>query len=75
MVWYWCVGQFVINNHKYICDFFVASARRKSNCVKEVERIKQRREVRRAAHQAIREQHETVYDTSRPNWEFESMIQ
>ncbi|XP_064605768.1 kinesin-like protein KIF2A [Liolophura sinensis] len=48
--------------------------RRKSNCVKEVERIKQRREERRAAQVAIREVNETEYDTSQPNWEFGAMI-
>ena len=52
----------------------LAAARRKSNCVKEVERIKQRREERRAAQQAIREQQETEIDTDTPNWEFALMI-
>ncbi|XP_041360178.1 kinesin-like protein KIF2A isoform X2 [Gigantopelta aegis] len=51
-----------------------ASARRKSNCVKEVEKIKQRREDRRAAQNAIKEVNEKNYDTSDPNWEFLSMI-
>ncbi|KAK6188947.1 hypothetical protein SNE40_005018 [Patella caerulea] len=51
-----------------------AAARRKSNCVKEVELIKQRREERRAAHNAIKEVNETKYDTSDPNWEFLKMI-
>ena len=50
------------------------AAKRKSNCVKEVERIKQQRDARRAAQQAIREQFETEYDTSDPNWEFIRMI-
>lgn len=50
------------------------TARRKSNCVKEVERIKQQREARRAAQQAVREQQEEQYDTSFPNWEFLAMI-
>jgi hypothetical protein len=45
-----------------------------SSCLKEVEKIKQRREERRAAQQALREQQEQEYDTSAPNWEFEAMI-
>lgn len=48
--------------------------RRKSNCVKEVEKIKQKREDRRAAHLAIKEQYESHFDTSDPNWEFLAMI-
>ncbi|XP_005101516.1 kinesin-like protein KIF2A isoform X2 [Aplysia californica] len=51
-----------------------AAARRKSNCVKEVEKIKQKREDRRAAHQAIKQDYESSYDTSDPNWEFLAMI-
>ncbi|XP_059162531.1 kinesin-like protein KIF2A isoform X2 [Physella acuta] len=50
------------------------AARRKSNCVKEVEKIKQKREDRRAAHLAIKEQYESHFDTSDPNWEFLAMI-
>jgi len=53
-----------------------ASSRvRKSNCVKEVEKIQQRRIERRAAQQLIREQHEQENDTSLPAWEFSAMIQ
>lgn len=52
-----------------------AAARvRKSNCVKEVEKIQQRRIERRAAQQAIREQHEQEFDVNVPSWEFEAMI-
>jgi len=54
----------------------LASSRvRKSNCVKEVEKIQQRRIERRAAQQLMREQHEQDYDTSLPTWEFSAMIQ
>ncbi|XP_025108990.1 kinesin-like protein KIF2A isoform X1 [Pomacea canaliculata] len=52
----------------------VAGSRRKSNVVKEIEKIKQKRDERRAVHQAIREQAESEYDTSDPNWEFKAMI-
>ncbi|XP_052827005.1 kinesin-like protein KIF2A isoform X1 [Octopus bimaculoides] len=48
--------------------------RRKSNCVKAVEKIKQKRDERRAHHQAVRELQDTEYDTTDPNWEFLSMI-
>ncbi|ESN99508.1 hypothetical protein HELRODRAFT_192839 [Helobdella robusta] len=48
--------------------------RRKSNCVKEVEKIKQRRNERRAQQMAIKEQNEADFDTNVPSWEFESMI-
>lgn len=56
-------------------DVCVAAAdRRKSNCVKEVERIEQRRKDRRKEHAAIREQQEGEYDTTDPNWQFCAMI-
>ncbi|VEL30792.1 unnamed protein product [Protopolystoma xenopodis] len=45
---------------------------RKSNVVKEIERIQQRREERRAAQRAIRDQPE--FDPSNPNYEFLMMI-
>ncbi|KAL8598988.1 hypothetical protein ACOMHN_006797 [Nucella lapillus] len=48
--------------------------RRKSNVVKEIEKIKQKREERRLVQQALREQVEAEYDTSDPNWEFKAMI-
>jgi len=51
-----------------------AAKKKPSSCLKEVERIKQRREERRAAQQALREQQDQEYDTSTPNWEFEAMI-
>ena len=42
--------------------------------MKEVERIKQKRDERRAAQVAIKEAFEQEYDTSIPNWEFQAMI-
>lgn len=50
------------------------SYRKKSNCVKEVEKIKQRRNERRAQQMALREQQEQEFDISQPSWEFEAMI-
>ena len=52
----------------------MCSDQKKSKCVNEVERIKQRRADRRAAHVAVREQLEQEHDTSVPNWEFDAMI-
>ncbi|KAK7508095.1 hypothetical protein BaRGS_00000334 [Batillaria attramentaria] len=51
-----------------------AGGRRKSNVVKEIEKIKQKRDERRQMQQAIREHVEAEYDTSDPNWEFKAMI-
>lgn len=50
------------------------SDRRKSNCVKEVEKIKVKREQRRAQIDAIKEHREEKFDMSDPNWEFLAMI-
>jgi len=56
-------------------DLHSAAGRvRKSSCVKEVEKIQQRRIERRAAQQLIREQQEQDFDTSVPTWEFSAMI-
>ena len=51
-----------------------APARRKSNCVKEVEKIEERRKARRAAQESIKEREEQEIDKSVPNWEFQRMI-
>ncbi|CAH8541042.1 unnamed protein product [Schistosoma turkestanicum] len=45
---------------------------RKSNCVKEIERIQQRREERRAAQKAVRDQ--VDLDPTNPSYEFYMMI-
>ena len=47
---------------------------KKSSCVKEVEKIKQRRAERRAAQMAMREQSVLAYDITAPSWEFDAMI-
>ena len=57
-----------------MCMSLASSRVRKSSCVKEVERIQQRRIERRAAQQLMREQHEQDYDTNVPTWEFSAMI-
>ena len=50
-----------------------SEARRKSNVVKEIEKIKQNREVRRAKQEEKRTAVNNV-DTSVPAWEFSQMI-
>lgn len=52
----------------------VAAERRKSNCVKEVEKIEARRKERRKEQNAIKEQIDQEFDTSDPNWQFAAMI-
>lgn len=42
--------------------------------MKEVEKIKIRREERRAHQLAVKEQNEQEFDMSDPNWEFLAMI-
>ena len=51
--------------------------RRRSNVVKEVEKLKENREKRRAQQAQILEEQETLRnkDPSDPNWEFRGMIQ
>ena len=58
----------------YWCGVFFQVDRRKSNCVKEVERIEQRRKDRRKENAAIKEHQEEAYDTSDPNWQTSAMI-
>ena len=61
----------------WVAVYFIimcSGGRRKSNCVTEVEKIKAKREQRRAQQQAIREHVEETCDTSNPNWEFLQMI-
>jgi len=53
-----------------------AANRRRSNVVKEVERLKENREKRRAQQAQILEEQETLRnkDPGNPNWEFQQMI-
>ncbi|KAJ8305254.1 hypothetical protein KUTeg_015799 [Tegillarca granosa] len=62
------------NLKKELAGNLKGEARRKSNCVKEVEKIKIRREERRAHQLAVKEQNEQEFDMSDPNWEFLAMI-
>ncbi|KAE8609965.1 hypothetical protein XENTR_v10011967 [Xenopus tropicalis] len=49
-------------------------ARRKSNIVKEMEKMKNKREEQRAQNSELRIKRAQDYDTSIPNWEFGKMI-
>jgi hypothetical protein len=65
---------YVASNVLIPCSILISDAatRRKSNCVKEVEKIKQRREERRAAQQAVKEADD--FDPTLPGYEFLNMI-
>lgn len=56
------------------CGWLLVVRNKKSSCVREVEKIKQRRTERRAAQTAMREQNVIDYDVTAPSWEFEAMI-
>ncbi|CAN2390055.1 Kinesin family member 2C [Pristimantis euphronides] len=49
-------------------------AKRKSNIVKEVEKMKSKREEKRAQNTELRSKRAQGYDTRVPNWEFSKMI-
>uniref|UniRef100_A0A6I8RIR5 Kinesin-like protein n=1 Tax=Xenopus tropicalis TaxID=8364 RepID=A0A6I8RIR5_XENTR len=57
----------------FIC-FYNFLARRKSNIVKEMEKMKNKREEQRAQNSELRIKRAQDYDTSIPNWEFGKMI-
>ncbi|XP_075695405.1 kinesin-like protein KIF2A isoform X4 [Rhinoderma darwinii] len=50
------------------------NARRKSNCVKEVEKLQEKRERRRLQQQELREKRALEVDTTNPNYEIMCMI-
>ncbi|XP_042190992.1 kinesin-like protein KIF2A isoform X3 [Callorhinchus milii] len=50
------------------------NARRKSNCVKEVEKLQEKREKRRLQQQEMREKRAQDVDSTNPNWEIMCMI-
>uniref|UniRef100_A0A4W5PYN0 Kinesin-like protein n=1 Tax=Hucho hucho TaxID=62062 RepID=A0A4W5PYN0_9TELE len=52
----------------------LANARRKSNCVKEVEKLQEKRERRRVQQQELREKKAQEVDTTIPNYEILYMI-
>ena len=60
----------------YIYKLFFFTDRRRSNVVKEIDRLKQNREARRAKQAEILEEKVTKQsiDPGNPNWEFLTMI-
>uniref|UniRef100_A0A8C1VKW3 Kinesin-like protein n=1 Tax=Cyprinus carpio TaxID=7962 RepID=A0A8C1VKW3_CYPCA len=58
------------------CQSFlcVSAARRKSNCVKEVEKLQEKREKRRLQQQELREKRAQEVDATTPNYEILCMI-
>uniref|UniRef100_A0A3B3HNY3 Kinesin-like protein n=1 Tax=Oryzias latipes TaxID=8090 RepID=A0A3B3HNY3_ORYLA len=59
----------------FFCFFpFLMLARRKSNCVKEVEKLQEKRERRRLQQQELREKRAQEVDTTIPNYEILYMI-
>uniref|UniRef100_A0A671N2I1 Kinesin-like protein n=1 Tax=Sinocyclocheilus anshuiensis TaxID=1608454 RepID=A0A671N2I1_9TELE len=52
----------------------VSAARRKSNCVKEVEKLQEKREKRRLQQQELREKRAQEVDATTPNYEIMCMI-
>uniref|UniRef100_A0A673LV37 Kinesin-like protein n=1 Tax=Sinocyclocheilus rhinocerous TaxID=307959 RepID=A0A673LV37_9TELE len=60
---------------KWSCVLFCyIAARRKSNCVKEVEKLQEKRERRRIQQQELREKRAQEIDTTIPNYEILQMI-
>uniref|UniRef100_A0A673KCP9 Kinesin-like protein n=1 Tax=Sinocyclocheilus rhinocerous TaxID=307959 RepID=A0A673KCP9_9TELE len=71
-------NQRIINNDNFCfqCQSFlcVSAARRKSNCVKEVEKLQEKREKRRLQQQELREKRAQEVDATTPNYEIMCMI-
>uniref|UniRef100_A0A3B3YXL2 Kinesin-like protein n=1 Tax=Poecilia mexicana TaxID=48701 RepID=A0A3B3YXL2_9TELE len=65
------------NNNNFnvaVSSSFPMAARRKSNCVKEVEKLQEKRERRRLQQQELREKRAQEVDTTIPNYEIMYMI-
>uniref|UniRef100_A0A4W6GAC9 Kinesin-like protein n=1 Tax=Lates calcarifer TaxID=8187 RepID=A0A4W6GAC9_LATCA len=61
-------------NHGVTVSLVLMAARRKSNCVKEVEKLQEKRERRRLQQQELREKRAQEVDTTIPNYEIMYMI-
>uniref|UniRef100_A0A9J7X2A7 Kinesin-like protein n=1 Tax=Cyprinus carpio carpio TaxID=630221 RepID=A0A9J7X2A7_CYPCA len=62
---------FCFQCQSFLC---VSAARRKSNCVKEVEKLQEKREKRRLQQQELREKRAQEVDATTPNYEILCMI-
>uniref|UniRef100_A0A673LUB0 Kinesin-like protein n=1 Tax=Sinocyclocheilus rhinocerous TaxID=307959 RepID=A0A673LUB0_9TELE len=76
---FWCCGlkerKWLLPLLKWSCVLFCyIAARRKSNCVKEVEKLQEKRERRRIQQQELREKRAQEIDTTIPNYEILQMI-
>ncbi|XP_017323099.1 kinesin-like protein KIF2A isoform X1 [Ictalurus punctatus] len=63
-----------VNLSKIVVKVKLSDARRKSNCVKEVEKMQEKRERRRLQQQELREKRAQEVDTTVPNYEIMQMI-
>uniref|UniRef100_A0A671P226 Kinesin-like protein n=1 Tax=Sinocyclocheilus anshuiensis TaxID=1608454 RepID=A0A671P226_9TELE len=68
--------RIIDNDICFQCQSFlcVSAARRKSNCVKEVEKLQEKREKRRLQQQELREKRAQEVDATTPNYEIMCMI-
>uniref|UniRef100_A0A8C1CMA1 Kinesin motor domain-containing protein n=1 Tax=Cyprinus carpio carpio TaxID=630221 RepID=A0A8C1CMA1_CYPCA len=64
-------NKVLFERQSFVC---VSAARRKSNCVKEVEKLQEKREKRRLQQQELREKRAQEVDTTTPNYEIMCMI-
>uniref|UniRef100_A0A3B5B6A1 Kinesin-like protein n=1 Tax=Stegastes partitus TaxID=144197 RepID=A0A3B5B6A1_9TELE len=63
-----------VRHRRVTVSLLVMAARRKSNCVKEVEKLQEKRERRRLQQQELREKRAQEVDTTIPNYEIMYMI-
>uniref|UniRef100_A0A8D0A4H8 Kinesin-like protein n=1 Tax=Sander lucioperca TaxID=283035 RepID=A0A8D0A4H8_SANLU len=63
-----------VNGSRVTVSLVFMAARRKSNCVKEVEKLQEKRERRRLQQQELREKRAQEVDTTIPNYEIMYMI-
>uniref|UniRef100_A0A671UUP1 Kinesin-like protein n=1 Tax=Sparus aurata TaxID=8175 RepID=A0A671UUP1_SPAAU len=68
---YW---QYPVKGSRVTVSLVFMAARRKSNCVKEVEKLQEKRERRRLQQQELREKRAQEVDTTIPNYEIMYMI-
>uniref|UniRef100_A0A673BI50 Kinesin-like protein n=1 Tax=Sphaeramia orbicularis TaxID=375764 RepID=A0A673BI50_9TELE len=67
-------SSYTIYSKRVIVYLIFMAARRKSNCVKEVEKLQEKRERRRLQQQELREKRAQEVDTTIPNYEIMYMI-
>uniref|UniRef100_A0A8D3BQ18 Kinesin-like protein n=1 Tax=Scophthalmus maximus TaxID=52904 RepID=A0A8D3BQ18_SCOMX len=68
------VGILAMKGSRVTVSLVFMAARRKSNCVKEVEKLQEKRERRRLQQQELREKRAQEVDTTVPNYEILYMI-